>query len=262
MSKSISCSPDAVVVYYSKQKGAFFVYRILLALQEEALGDALVHSLGDQYHTTVCNDGITALKLLEQNDFDMLILDLLLPKLDGFSILLNLGSKRPDIIIAISAHLNNLTVQRGWDLGISAFLPKPSRVSAIIQNLEHIRLVWEHASDKIRDPQYMTAVHLRRLSLSEHLDGFHHLRVGTPLYAADPTQSLTKELYPHIAKLCGNGDGKQVEHSIRQLINGSWNNRDKAVWQKYFGNCPQRPSNKKVFANLARVLEEDMWEDF
>lgn len=238
------------------------MYRILLALPEESAGNALVSSLGDLYQATVCNDGNTALKLLEQEDFDILILDLMLPKLDGFSILLRLGSKRPDIIIAISAHLNNITVQRGWDLGISAFLPKPSRINAIVQNLEHVRLIWERASDKIRDPQYMTAMHLRKLSLIEHWEGFHHLRVGTPLYAADPTQSLTKELYPRIATLCGNGDGKQVERSIRQLIEASWNERDKTVWQKYFGNCVQRPSNKKVFANLARALEEDAWEDF
>lgn len=235
--------------------------RILIALPAGALGESMTKALREKYEITVCTDGIAALAQLRKARFDMLVIDLMIERLDGLSLLMVLRQDRPENIIVISALLDDMTVQRCLELGVTGFLPKPCRICSVVQNIEHILSIKRKREEGVFDPQMKTAKHLRELELAEYRDGFQHLKVGTPLYAADPCQSLTKELYPRIAQLCGNGDGKQVERAIRIVTEEAWDHRNPEVWEKYFGKQPKRPSNKIVLSNLARVLEED-WEAF
>ena len=90
------------------------------------------------------------------------------------------------------------------------------------------------------------------------MDGYRQLALALPLFAANPQQLLTKELYPAVARLCSCKDGRSVEHSIRKAIHAAWLHRDNAIWRKYFligsGGAASCPTNKEFICRLAELL--------
>ena len=104
-----------------------------------------------------------------------------------------------------------------------------------------------------------TMVHLHVLSFLTHLDGYRQLRAGIPIFAANPTLRLSKELYPAIAKQLDIPDARSVEHSIRKAIEAAWHRRNPVVWAKYFPPGPDGnihcPTNKTFISRLAEMLE-------
>ena len=76
-----------------------------------------------------------------------------------------------------------------------------------------------------------------------------------PMFAENPQQLLTKELYPAVAGICGCKDSRSVEHSIRKAIHAAWQHRDIAIWRKYFTDRNICPSNKEFICRLAEILQ-------
>ena len=66
----------------------------------------------------------------------------------------------------------------------------------------------------------------------------------------DPAQSVTKELYPTVAAICG-GNAVQVERSIRSAIAAAWVRGDHQLWQVYFPGELARPTNASFISRLA-----------
>jgi len=95
---------------------------------------------------------------------------------------------------------------------------------------------------------------LHELALPIHRRGYSCLCIGIPHFATDRTQSLSKELYPFIAAYYGYSDWHAVESAIRDVILTAWENRNPAVWEKYFPNQSRVPSNKQFIATLAERL--------
>ena len=88
--------------------------------------------------------------------------------------------------------------------------------------------------------------------------GYAFLRAAVLVMAHDRTQSVTKELYPTVAKRCG-GNPLQVERTIRAAIHSAWDNRDESAWNQVFhtdGPIP-RPTNSAIISLLAEQLGND-----
>ena len=72
------------------------------------------------------DDGRTGARRAVGGGYDLVILDLLLPRLDGFAVLRELQSKRPELpVVIVSARSELETKLRGFDLGASDYLSKP-----------------------------------------------------------------------------------------------------------------------------------------
>jgi len=110
----------------------------------------------------------------------------------------------------------------------------------------------EHLLHALRTP---TVAMLRELGISTHRLGYRYLTVAIPCYAADDTQSLTKELYPYVAHCFGHTDWHSIERSIRTVILAAWEQRDPVTWARYFPNQSKAPSNKQFIATLAEQLK-------
>ncbi len=95
---------------------------------------------------------------------------------------------------------------------------------------------------------------LSELSVPAHKTGYRQLMTAIPLFAKDPRQSLSKEIYPAVAAAIGCGDWKAVEHSIRRAILSAWQYRDPTIWSKYFSDGKKPPSNKLFISVLARHI--------
>lgn len=95
---------------------------------------------GAGHHTTVAFDGVEALASLEQNRPDVLILDLMMPKLGGFDLLNRLHDRegpRPRIIV-LSARGREEDVTRAFDLGADDYVIKPFNLQELLARVARL----------------------------------------------------------------------------------------------------------------------------
>ncbi|MDX1804999.1 MAG: response regulator [Alcanivorax sp.] len=90
----------------------------------------VIEELGHQY--LLAADGETALRLYQQRDIDLVVLDVELPQLDGFSVARDIRNQHANLpILFISGNNSDAYHQQCQDAGGSAFLPKPLRPSEL-----------------------------------------------------------------------------------------------------------------------------------
>ena len=98
---------------------------------------------------------------------------------------------------------------------------------------------------------------LHKLQFLPHRMGYNHLALAVTRYAKGDVPSLTKELYPYVARRFGYSDWHAVERSIRYAVSSTWKNADRQVWDDYFPYCRKAPTNKLVIATLAECLQQN-----
>lgn len=104
-------------------------------------------------------------------------------------------------------------------------------------------------------PTEQTVKMLQELHVPAHRLGYQQLCLIIPYYRDNSFQSMTKDLYPWLAKHFDFHTPQAVEHTIRDVIQYSWLHRDPLVWNHYFPDAIRPPTNKQFIAALAaRIL--------
>lgn len=229
--------------------------KLLIADSSGVFSSALASALREQFQVSTCADGQTALELLQQYQPDILILNLMLPYVDGLTVLQETAF-HPPMILATTMHMSTYVEQAVTALGVDYTMIAPS-VEAVVLRLQDLLQRYASAADTA-DPYVKTVHHLHLLNFPTHLDGYRQLCLALPMFAENPQQLLTKELYPAVARQCGCKDGRSVEHSIRKAIQAAWHQKDNAIWRKYFAfgprGCIACPTNKEFICRLAELL--------
>jgi DNA-binding NtrC family response regulator len=100
--------------------------RILLVDDEEIVLRSCQRILGAEYEIDTARDGLAALALVNQNDYDLLVLDIKMPKMDGIEVLRRVKEARPDIDVIMVTGLHEIgTAVKAMKLGAQDYLPKP-----------------------------------------------------------------------------------------------------------------------------------------
>lgn len=122
--------------------------------------------------------------------------------------------------------------------------------------------VMEHLSrvaGKYADVDSAIMAVLLALNVPADRDGFKYLRVAIESYMRDPTQTMTKELYPQIAGLFSREpNGMPIERTIRSCVSVAFDNRNTEVWNLYFpegcaGNH-KKPTNHQFISRIASLI--------
>jgi DNA-binding response OmpR family regulator len=114
--------------------------RILVVEDDKPVATFVKQGLeSDQYAVDLARDGEQAQALVDEAEFDLVILDLVLPKLDGFEVLNHIRTQRPSLPVLILSGRGGVEDRvKGLDLGASDYLPKPfsfSELSARVRAL-------------------------------------------------------------------------------------------------------------------------------
>ena len=121
----------------------------VLAVDDTKLNlDILVNSLGADYELAVALDGVTALKMVQASPPDLILLDIMMPGMNGYEVLAKLKS-RPETravpVIMISALSDLHTKSRGFQLGAVDYVSKPFEVEELRARVRtHLSLAQAH----------------------------------------------------------------------------------------------------------------------
>ena len=112
--------------------------RLLIADDEENLAYALKAVLEDAgYNCDVCFDGKSAIRLISQEIYDGLILDIMMPEKNGYEVLSIIRKKKIDIPILLLSALNEVDDKvTGFDLGANDYLSKPFSAKELIARIK------------------------------------------------------------------------------------------------------------------------------
>lgn len=221
---------------------------VLLVIESQEFCQRIAKALKSDYNVLVCNDTDTASDLMHHNP-DAMILQLDLPCVDGLTFLESLSWK-PGVMLSLSVNYTPYSAQKLRDLGVGYSLRMPCTLRAVLDRFHD--LMKEQDSDQW-DDQSIISGHLQRLGIPCHDKGGKQLRVAIPLYAQDPQQKISGELYPAVAKICGSTP-RGVEHAMRRSIMDAWDQRDPKSWAEYFPRRKRYPSTKIFISALAEEL--------
>lgn len=130
--------------------------RVLIVEDENQMAVLLRKALESENHTvTVAHDGAEGLALAELHDFDVLVLDVMLPKLDGFEVARRLRQRKRTVpILMLTARDTVPDIVRGLDIGADDYLPKPF---ALDEFFARLRTVARHKAATSRSAQLRVA---------------------------------------------------------------------------------------------------------
>lgn len=120
--------------------------RILLIDDDQELAELLTEYLATEgYELSCCYDGITGLKQAHRSDIDLILLDVMMPGLNGFDLLKALGGRHSTPILMLTAKGDDNDRILGLELGADDYLAKPynhrelmARIKAILRRVDII----------------------------------------------------------------------------------------------------------------------------
>ena len=139
--------------------------RLLIAESSVLFAGLLQERLLSDMQVEVCHDGEEALRLLQSFQPDAMILNLQLPRKDGFT-LLRQSSYVPRVILGVAGFISSSVQQTAYSLGVSQLVLMPS-VNATITSLASL-LQQANAPDRKPDLREQARYHLQQLNIQPH----------------------------------------------------------------------------------------------
>ncbi len=218
-------------------------------------------------------NGLDALEMIREKEPDVVLLDLIMPKLDGLGVLEKV-KKSTDLakvpaFIVISAIAQERVTENAFELGASYYILKPFDSNVV---LNRIRQVKGRSGQKILDKrtsavmtEQMAKGHnleadvtdiIHEIGVPAHIKGYQYLRDAIMMSVDDNEMlnSITKQLYPSIAKLHKTTPSR-VERAIRHAIEVAWSRGKMDTINALFGYTVSygkgKPTNSEFVALIA-----------
>ena len=226
---------------------------------------ALQRSNGFQVLGTA-NDGEQAIRMVLERKPKILVLDMMLKKLDGISVLKAIGSmEHKPAILATSGFITDYVASAAASLGVRYLMLKPCDMSALVERLEEIRGAGNQRANTTRGNSHnnietlVTGI-IHEIGVPAHIKGYQYLREAIIIAVndMDVINAITKVLYPQVAKAFQTTPSR-VERAIRHAIEVAWDRGDLDTLQRFFGytvsNTKGKPTNSEFIALIADKLQ-------
>ena len=211
------------------------------------------------------NDGEQAIRMIMEKKPDVLVLDLMLSKQDGLSVLkaIERMDRRP-ITLATSGFVTEYVANAAANLGVRYLMLKPCDMTALAERLEEIRGGENQRpvirrTDKTSIETMVTGI-IHEIGVPAHIKGYQYLREAIIIAVndMDVINAITKVLYPQVAKTFQTTPSR-VERAIRHAIEVAWERGDLDTLQRFFGytvsNTKGKPTNSEFIALIADKLQ-------
>ena len=208
-------------------------------------------------------DGISSLELIRERKPDVILLDNVMPQLDGIGVMKHLQNFEKSIkpkVVAITASPTNAYVTEISRLGADYIVSRNMDIDDMINRC----ILVVKSPDKAEVPQYenlesLVTSAICTLGVPAHVNGYGYMRtsIGKVITKPDLMRSVTKVLYPEVARIHKTTPSK-VERNIRNAIEIAWNRGDKQAFERMFGTTldfsKPKPTNSEFIAMVADKL--------
>ena len=232
--------------------------------------------------TGIAKDGREALKLIKEKKPDLVVLDIIMPHLDGLGVLERLNSmdldKFPRIVVLSAVGQDKIT-QRAITLGADYYVVKPFDMDIFTKRIRDMFNDSLGSDEPVKKQASMSATEMistnnnrgpidleteitniiHEIGVPAHIKGYMYLREAITMVVNDMEllSAVTKELYPSIAKKY-NTTASRVERAIRHAIEVAWGRGQVEAINKLFGytvhNEKGKPTNSEFIAIIADKL--------
>ena len=207
----------------------------------------------------IARNGKQAVHMVEERRPDVLVMDILLPELDGLGVLEAISSATPlPIIIATSAFLSNYVAVSAMGLGVRQLIPKPCDAESVAASVERACRILPRSGIGY-DRRSLIANTLHDVGIPANIKGYSYLMDALELAVANPEAafSMTQSIYAPIAQQHG-VKPEQVSRAIKRAIDIAWDRGDLDTLQSYFGytvsNTRGMPTNGEFVAIIGETL--------
>ena len=212
----------------------------------------------------IAPDGEKAAELVESMKPDVLILDLMLAKLDGVSVLRQARQlPRPPAALVLTGFMTEYVASMADELGVRYFMSKPCEFRVVSERVGEIvqaQRTAKPAGRQAANVEAMVTSMIHEIGVPAHIKGYQYLREAIMIAVddMDVINAITKVLYPQVAKTFSTTPSR-VERAIRHAIEVAWDRGDLETLQKFFGytvsNTKGKPTNSEFIALIADRLQ-------
>ncbi len=210
-------------------------------------------------------DGIEGMELIEKekNNYDVIILDLIMPKKDGMFVLEQMKKKKIDkkVIVATSYNASSV-IREVSEYGVNYFILKPFELIDLEKRIiesQNKNKVSKNIDFHHNNLQISISKILHELGIPSHIKGYQYIREGVFIIYKNPDVigGITKELYPELAQKFDTTVSR-VERAIRHAIEVSWNRGCWSLMEEIFGHSVDidraKPTNSEFIVTIADKL--------
>lgn len=216
----------------------------------------------------IAHNGTELIQALRETELDVLLLDMIMPELDGLGVLKWLKEhpleKKPKVII-FSAFAKEEVARQAVELGVDYYILKPFDLKTLKQRILEIatnkpfgqlskpKLIFKH---RYRDLDKQVSNIIKTLGIPPHFKGYSYLEAAIIMAVQEPglINEVTTKLYPFIARHFNTSE-QRVERAMRFAIETAWNKGNVQILHDLFGYCVDdqkgKPTNASFIAKIS-----------
>lgn len=242
--------------------------------------DGILRQDEDLQIVGVARNGEEACRIIKDKEPDIVLLDIIMPKLDGLSVMEKVGQdismkKKPEFVV-ISAIGQERITEDAFLLGASYYIMKPFDHEMLLNRIQSLKTDRQKKRTEIRKvaPYETKMAYIERnletdvtnmiheIGVPAHIKGYQYLRDAIMMAVEDMSMlnSITKILYPTIAKNHQTTPSR-VERAIRHAIEVAWSRGKMDTIDELFGYTVSvgkgKPTNSEFIALIADKIRLD-----
>lgn len=267
---------------------------VLIADDNQEFGMTLATYLKNQEDMTVvgrAKDGNEAIDMISELMPDIVLLDVIMPHLDGIGVLEKINmiklNKKP-ICIMLSAVGQDKITRKAIELGAEYYVVKPFEIEVLISRIRELKhykpsqgnnFISRDSQIQTQKSQYIEISNekgkseeniealvtnvIHEVGVPAHIKGYQYLREAIIMVVndIDVINQITKSLYPQIASKFSTTPSR-VERAIRHAIEVAWGRGQQDVVENIFGYtisaAKGKPTNSEFIAMIADKLRLEM----
>lgn len=251
---------------------------VAIADDNERILDLLGEIISNDKELTLvgkANNGEDMYELIRQKQPDVVLLDLIMPKMDGLSVmdLVNEDKeikKHPDFIVVTAVGQERIT-EDAFKKGANYYIMKPFNNDMVLNRIKHANHIIRHEMKQMtpqettlsRQPEVNLETRvtdmIHEIGIPAHIKGYHYLRdaIIMAVEDMDVLNAITKVLYPTVAKM-HQTTASRVGRAIRHAIEVAWSRGKLDTLDDLFGytvsNGKGKPTNSEFIALIADTI--------
>ena len=213
-------------------------------------------------------------QIIKDRKPDVVLLDLIMPKMDGLTVMEKVGQdrtihKRPYFIVITAVGQEKIT-EDAFNKGANYYIMKPFNNQMLLERIKSVRNMARSSDRKCEDGHAETVSGenletrvtnmLHEIGIPAHIKGYHYLRdaIIMAVNDMDVLNAITKILYPTVAKKYQTTSSR-VERAIRHAIEVAWSRGKLDTLDELFGYTVStgkgKPTNSEFIALIADTIQ-------